>query len=303
MLASAAVALLAGCGGGDEEPASEARATTAAPPAQTAQAPAPKPRTNRFNATRAFALLRHQTEVIGARPAGSEASLRLARYARARLPNGRFEDIPGHPGLRNVVGSLRGRGKKALVIGAHYDTEARPEGHLGANDGAAGTAVVLELARALARSRPKDVPPLRFVLFDGEEEPPGSTDFFRDALRGSKAYAAAHGEGTRALILLDYVGDRDLTLPREGTSDVALWSRLRAAAQRVGVGEVFPDATGASLIDDHTPFLQRGIPAIDLIDFEYPYRDSLEDTLDKVSARSLDIVGESVMDLTRRFRR
>jgi glutaminyl-peptide cyclotransferase len=143
---------------------------------------------------------------------------------------------------------------------------------------------------------------VRFVLFDGEEEPPGSTDFLADALRGSKAYAAAHARELGSLILLDYVANAGLRLPREQTSSRALWARLRAAAARVGVQAVFPATTQTGILDDHTPFLERGIPAIDLIDFSYRYKDTLRDTVDKLSSRSLDAVGESVLELVRELR-
>jgi Zn-dependent M28 family amino/carboxypeptidase len=194
-----------------------------------------------------------------------------------------------------VVGVVPGS-RPAIVIGAHYDVEARPKGFVGANDGAAGTAAVVELARAFAR-RDGTGPELRFVLFDGEEEPPGCEDFESCALRGSKAYVRAHADEVQAMILLDYVAAKRLRLPREGSSNEELWGRLRSAANRAGVLKVFPPTTDASIIDDHTPFLEEGIPAVDLIDWQYPHRDTLEDTVDKTSATSLDAVGETVADL------
>jgi hypothetical protein len=265
---------------------------------------APRPTTDRFDARRAFALLREQVLRFGWRPAGSAALRRLAVRLRAMLPHGRFEAVPGHPGLRNVVGSISGRGK-AIVVGAHYDVEARPRGFVGANDGAAGSAAVVELARALARSpRERGDRAVRFVLFDGEEEPAGCVPFIACGLRGSKAYAARHDAALRSLVLLDYIAQRHgLLLPREGGSDRKLWDKLRAAAIAVGVGALFTDAEGVSLLDDHTHFLERGIPAIDVIDFDYPSRDTLADDLDKVSERSLDAVGEAVYRLVSRLRR
>ncbi len=256
----------------------------------------PRPRTDRFDEARAFALLRRQVEVYGARPAGSAALRRLAVDLRARLPHGRFEPVPGHPGLRNVVGVLRGR-RPAIVVGAHYDTQPEPAGYLGANDGAAGTAAVVELARTLRRAPRPGTREVRFVLFDGEELPAGRTNFLRDALRGSKAYVRAHRGQVASMILLDYVGGRALRLPREETSTPALWGRLRAAAGRVGVTPVFPDAVQGGIWDDHTPFLDAGIPAIDLIDFSYPQEGTLLDDIAHVSARSLDAAGEAVASL------
>jgi hypothetical protein len=281
--------------------ASAAAASTADdPPA----ALAPRPTVDRFDAPRAFALLREQVLRFGWRPAGSAALRRLAVRLRAMLPRGRFEPVPGHPGLRNVVGSIAGRGT-AIVVGAHYDVEARPRGFVGANDGAAGSAAVVWLARALVRApRERGDRPVRFVLFDGEEEPAGCVPFLACGLRGSTAYAARHGRGLRSLVLLDYVAQRQAPrFPREGTSDRGLWEKLRAAASAVGVGALFTDAVGVSLLDDHTPFIRRAIPAIDVIDFDYPSRDTLADDLDKVSQRSLDAVGEAVYRLVSRLRR
>jgi hypothetical protein len=261
---------------------------------------APRATVDRFDGARAFALLRRQVEDFGPRPAGSDASRRLAERLRTLLPRGRFQAIPGWPRLRNVVGRIPGT-RPAIVIGAHYDTENVIPGHLGANDGAAGTAAVVQLARDLARvDRGPDAPELRFVLFDGEEEPEPTDDFFADGLRGSKAYVAKEGSGVRELILLDYIAEkRGLRFAREQGSDEAMWDDLRAAARRVGVGRLFPDATSGGVIDDHTPFTQEDIPAIDLIDFDYPQRDSLRDDLDAVSERSLDAVGEAVLELVR----
>jgi len=264
----------------------------------------PAATTDRFDAARALRLVERQI-AFGQRPAGSEALRRTARVLRPLLPRGRFEAVPGHPGLRNLVGSIRGR-RPALLIAAHYDTEANPPGFVGANDSAAGTAVLVEVARALrALDRPARAREIRFVLFDGEEEPPEGDggDFYAAALRGSKAYAKANADELEAMVLLDYVANKGLRLPREGTSDPGLWRRLRASARAVGVERVFPDRDGDAVLDDHTPFLRAGVPAIDLIDFTYRFRDTTRDTVDKLSVASLDAVGESVVELVRRLDR
>jgi hypothetical protein len=263
--------------------------------------PVPAARANRFDTARAFALIRRQV-AVGQRPAGSPQLRALAERLRPMLPGGRFEDVPNHPGLRNIVGVLPGR-KPAIVLGAHYDSEFHPPGFVGANDSAAGTAAVIELARDLrAERRPPGAREIQFVLFDGEEEPPHSTDFKRDALRGSKAYVRAHRGQVREMVLLDYIANKGLRLPREATSSPALWKRMRAAAARVGVGAVFPARAQTAILDDHTPFLDAGIPAIDLIDFSYRYADGVRDTVDKLSERSLDAVGESTLQLMRELR-
>ena len=279
-------------------------ARVAAEAARTA--PLPRARVNRFDAPAALALVRRQV-AVGQRPAGSPQLERLARTLRPMLPAGRLEALPGEVGrtgvgLRNVVGVLPGR-SPALVLGAHYATESHPRGFVGANDSAAGTAVLVGVARALARiRRPAGAPEVRFVLFDGEEEPTAkdNADFLRFALRGSKAYVAAHRAEVGALVLLDYVGGKGLRLPREQSSDPELWGELRAAATAVGVARVFPPGRQVAIYDDHTPFLRAGIPAIDLIDFSYRWADGLQDTVDKLDPRALDAVGEAVVELVRR---
>ena len=253
---------------------------------------------DRFDGTRAFAELRRQVE-MGPRPAGSAASRRLAARIRRALPNGRYEQVPG--GLRNIVGHLPGS-KPAVVVAAHYDTKAIP-GFVGANDGAGGTAAVLELARVLRRmQRPAGAPELRFVFFDGEEATDDNADFYRSGLRGSRAYASRHAGELRALVLLDFVADKKLRIPREEGSDKQLWSRLRAAARRVGAQSAFPVRTQPQIIDDHTPFTRDGVPAIDLIDFDFPCWHKRCDDMSAVSKRSLDVSGEAVLELLRTWR-
>jgi glutaminyl-peptide cyclotransferase len=259
---------------------------------------------DRFDASRAFALTKLQVS-FGQRPAGSPQLRRLAERLVIRLPHGHFEDVPGQPGVRNIVGTLPGR-RPGIVVGAHYDTLVTPAGFVGANNGAAGSAIVVELSRALAKlHRPKNAREVRFVLFDGEEPPAtlpeDDPNFEQDGLRGSRAYVQAHKDDTKAMILLDYVGNKGLRLPHEGTSTPALWAKLRAAAQKVGKLGYFPATEGTPIIDDHTPFLRAGVPAIDLIDWSYPGH-SLKDGLDKIDPRALDAVGESVLELVQQLR-
>jgi hypothetical protein len=283
-----AIALaLAGCGSADDRHPKRTR-----------------PPVDRFDSHRASALVKQQV-TYGQRPAGSRHLRRLAKALRPLLPNGRFESIPHERGLRNVVGALPGR-RPGIVIGAHYDTLVKPKGFVGANNGAAGTAVVLEAARALAAMGPAPgAREVRFVLFDGEEPATGlpeeSADFEHTGLRGSRAYVAAHPDRTKAMLLLDYVGNRGLRLPREDSSDVALWGQVRAAAWAVGAGKFFPPEAGQEIIDDHTPFLRAGVPAVDFIDWTYPGHE-LTDRLDRLSRESIDAVGETVVEVTLRLR-
>jgi glutaminyl-peptide cyclotransferase len=279
------VALAFMLGGGDEEPAG----TSQQPAAQVAL------KADRFDAGRAFAELRRQVE-MGPRPAGSEPSRALADRIRRTIPNGRFEAVPG--GLRNVFGRVKGKGRPVLLA-AHYDTKDIP-GFVGANDGAGGTAAVMELARYFGRNKPyRD---LRFAFFDGEECPDDSADFYSCGLRGSRHHAAK-GIKYRHVILLDFVADRDLAIPYEQGSDRKLWARLRAAARRVGAADAFPEGEQGEVLDDHTPFRRRGISAIDLIDFDFPCWHETCDDMSAVSQKSLDKSGETVLELVRTLTR
>jgi glutaminyl-peptide cyclotransferase len=282
-LGAAALAGVAavGCGGGSADGAGGAVAKPA--------------RADRFNGAAAMRLVRLQVG-YGPRPAGSKASRRLAERLRAELPDGRFQSVPH--GLRNVIGVVPGRDpKRTVIVGAHYDTKDIP-GFVGAIDSGSGTAVAVQLARTL---RPRQVrPTVVFALFDGEESPRGTPDttedFRRRGLRGSKV-AAKKLPRAEAMILVDFVGNRTLRLAREDLSDFKLWERLRSAARRVGAGGAFPDTTQPEVSDDHVPFLKRGIPAVNLIDFDFPCWHKTCDDLSKVSTRSLDQTGESVLQL------
>ena len=246
---------------------------------------------NRFDGAAAWSFLKRQV-ALGPRPAGSAASQRLAAILRASVARGRYQTVPG--GLRNVVGVIPGRNpRRTVVLGAHYDTKDLP-GFVGANDGASGTAVVRQLARTLKPRRLR--PTLIVVFFDGEEAPAGVPDsqFERYGLRGSKVAARAF-RSADAAIVLDFVGDKQLAIPRERFSNARLWGLLRAAARRVGAGRYFPAREQGGVLDDHVPFVRAGVPAIDLIDFDFPCWHRPCDDLSAVSQRSLDAVGESMM--------
>jgi glutaminyl-peptide cyclotransferase len=255
-------------------------------------APAARPVVDRFDAQAAWRLLKAQVE-LGPRPAGSAASRQLAEKLHDLLPDGRFQAVPG--GLRNVIGTVRGREPGYIVVGAHYDTKDI-DGFVGANDGASGTAVLTELARTVKHPRHT----IHFVLFDGEESPRGTDDaeFAEQGLRGSKV-AARSFRRARAMVLLDFVGDRRLRVPREDLSNLGLWARLRGAARRVGAGRTFPDESSGAVQDDHLPFLRVGVPAIDLIDFNFACWHRTCDDMSAVSKRSLDASGETVLELIR----
>jgi glutaminyl-peptide cyclotransferase len=277
--------LAGGCGDGDDGSASAAERV-------------PRPKVDRFDSGAAYELVRRQVE-LGPRPAGSKPSRVLAERLRRMLPDGRFQTVPG--GLRNVVGTVPGREPgRVVVVGAHYDTKEVP-GFVGAVDGASGTAVVAELARTI---EPRELrPTIVFLMFDGEEAPAGTPDdqFARYGIRGAKA-AAPRYRDAEAMILLDFVGEKGLRIPREDYSNAGLWQRLRAAARAVGVGKVFPpEDLGGGIQDDHLPFIEQGVPSIDLIDFDFPCWHRRCDDLSRISERSLDASGETVYELLRRL--
>ena len=255
--------------------------------------PASARRFDRFDEDRAWSWLVRQVD-LGPRPAGSAPARRLAAQIRAALPRGRYQAVPG--GLRNVVGVTPGRDpRRTVVVAAHYDTK-EIDGFVGANDGAGGTAALVELARGL---EPRTIgPTIAWVALDGEEAPGSSDsgDFEANGIRGAKVAARAY-RGAEAMILLDFVADKRLATPRESNSDIELWGKLRAAARRAGTARHFPDDTQGPISDDHIPFLKAGVPSIDLIDFDFPCWHERCDNLSAVSRESLDVSGETVREL------
>jgi glutaminyl-peptide cyclotransferase len=250
-----------------------------------------------FDGRYAYALTKLQVDA-GPRPAGSAAQRAVAAKLVKLLPHGHFEPVPG--GLRNIVGDVPGR-LPAILVAAHYDTTALP-GYLGANNSAAGVGAVIAIARALQGDTAGPGlgrPAVRFLLADGEEAPPGYRDFYAEGLRGSRAYAAAHAKELREVIVLDFIALHELRLVRDATADVPLWERLRAAAARAGTRALFPPQVQGAVMDDHTPFLRAGVPAIDLIDFRYACWQKRCDDLSQVSRINLTRVGTTVLELIR----
>jgi hypothetical protein len=248
-----------------------------------------------FDGNYAYALTKLQVDA-GPRPAGSATQRAVGEKLVKLLPNGRFEAVPG--GLRNIVGSLSGR-MPAILLVAHYDTTDVP-GYLGANNSATGVGAVIAIAKALKSDPPaKARRAVRFLLTDGEEAPSGFEDFYAEGLRGSKAYASAHAKELREVIVLDFIALHDEQLRRDTTSDRPLWARLRSAAARSKTLAIFPDQVQGTVLDDHTPFLRAGIPAIDLIDFDYPCWQKVCDDLSQVSKVNLARVGRTVLELIR----
>jgi Zn-dependent M28 family amino/carboxypeptidase len=276
--------LLAGCAGGASSP------------------PAPLPGSH-FDAGRAFRELRAQVR-IGPRPTGSAGARREVRLITRRLRDAGVTPVRVQRPYRNVVATIPGDEPGVVVVGAHYDTKDVP-GFVGANDGASGVAVLLELARALPRRLPG--PSLELVFFDAEESrgtAGGTTTFAESGDRGSDQfvrYARRGGEqgapplsAIRAMVLFDMVGDCDLRVPLEANSDPELYGRFAAASGGDGPFE----GEDSGVLDDHTPFTKAGVPAVDLIDFTYgpgpspgAWWHTRRDDLRHVCARSLGVVG------------
>jgi Zn-dependent M28 family amino/carboxypeptidase len=206
-------------------------------------------------------------------------------------------DTPhGRLGMANVVAVLPGRRPDAILLGGHYDTKwFRDIRFVGANDGGSSAAFLLELARVLAAGGKREYT-YRIAFFDGEEARETWTAV--DSLYGSRHMVAdltRTGRLPRAMLLVDMIGDRDLAIRPEAFSTPALTEIVWASARRLGRARHFLDGAIA-VEDDHAPFLRAGVPAVLLIDFDYPPWHTAEDTLDKVSADSLQIVGDVVVD-------
>jgi glutaminyl-peptide cyclotransferase len=149
-------------------------------------------------------------------------------------------------------------------------------------------AVLLEMARAL----PPDGIPTWLVFFDAED----NGDLFgRDWIMGSRAFVANLTSRPRAAIILDMVGDADLNIYIEHNSTTSLVTEIWGQASKLGYVHYFIQKAKYSMLDDHTPFLEAGIPAVDIIDFDYPYWHTSADTPDKVSPKSLKIVGDTLL--------
>jgi Iap family predicted aminopeptidase len=260
----------------------------------------------RFDAGEAMADLRAEV-AIGPRPAGSAADVRDARFIARRLREAGVQDVRIQSPYLNVVGEVPGTRPGSIVVGAHHDTKDIP-GFAGANDGASGVAVVLEVARALVRHWRG--PTLEFALFDAEEST-GQGDsvrgFLRSGDRGSRQYVAYAQTGEQgspdiasihAMVLFDLVGDCDLKIPREETSDKGLYDLFARASP----GGPFT-GTSMGVLDDHTPFERAEIPSVDLIDFDYgpgpppgAYFHTRGDNLQHVCRSSLDEVGGAAVE-------
>jgi glutaminyl-peptide cyclotransferase len=258
----------------------------------------------KFDSGRAWADLR-QLVAIGPRPAGSAAIEQSRSYLKQQLAAAGVavaeqvwdDETPlGKVRMVNLVATIPGARKERLIIAGHYDTKLfRQFRFVGASDGGSSAAFLLELARVLKTRKN----PLTFELLflDGEEavvEWSGT-----DHTYGSRHYVdVARKDGSlstvKAMILVDMIGDRDLQIRRDTNSTAWLTNTIWDAAKRQQLDAIFVNETTA-IEDDHLPFLQAGVPSVDIIDLDYDAWHTAKDTLDAVSARSLQVVGDVLL--------
>ena len=252
------------------------------------------------------AALRHVERLvaIGPRPAGSPGAARARAYivdelrrsgVRTRVDAFDAATPHGRLPMANVIATVPGRRKDVILIGGHYDTKwFRELAFVGANDGGSSAALLIELARRL-HARPREYT-YWVVWFDGEEAREAWTS--TDSLYGSRRLAGELDKSRQlpsAVIVADMIGDRNLGIRREAGSTPWMNDVIWASAARLGYAAYFlPDSLPVE--DDHAPFMRLGVPAALLIDFDFPPWHTADDTLDKVSAQSLEIVGKVLLD-------
>lgn len=276
--------------------------------------------TLRFDGTKAYALLKAQCD-FGPRYPGSEAHKKTRDWivAQAKQYTDKVETqefthewsvTKSKVTMWNVVATMDVGAKTTVLLLAHWDTrptadmewdaEKQKKPIVGANDGASGVSVLLELMRAF-----KQTPPpvnVTFLFTDGEDLGPeinemflGATHFAKNMKRGAYSFG----------ILLDMVGDKDLEIPIESYSQYyarSVVERFYRNAALLGYSKQFPRQAQGQVLDDHLPLNEAGLPTMDLIDFQYPYWHTLDDTPDKCSAESLAIVGRAVESFLRKER-
>ena len=274
--------------------------------------PTPAPLAVAFNGERALDHVRKQME-IGPRPPGSPELAKTRQYIIGELKSARItvssdEFTPNTPEgekkMVNLTGEIAGESKDVIIIASHYDTKYYKDMRfLGANDPGSSVGALLELGRVLATTKPKLT--YWLVFFDGEEafcedwDECGKPDA-PDNTYGSRHFVSQlrsknELERVRALILLDLIGYKELELGRDTISTKWLQDIIWQTARELGYRSYFverPEAVGG---DDHEPFLRANIPSVDLIQLNnYPHWHKADDTLDKVSAKSMKIVGDVV---------
>jgi glutaminyl-peptide cyclotransferase len=273
-----------------------------------AQAPPAAPDKSGLSGENAMKYVRAQV-AFGPRPPGSPALEKCRGFLRQNLSQFGYQieddaflaQTPYGPVTMHNLIAHKGRGDRGIIaLASHYDTKLMEgKNFVGANDAGSSTGLLLELARVLADSKgPQDY---WFVFLDGEEAFVEWSTF--DSTYGSRHLAQRwKGEGLvpkiRALILLDMIGDKDLDVWYETNSTKRLMDLFWSTAQRLGLGSILSNIKGA-VGDDHLPFLDVGIPSVDIIDLNYGPENSFHhttaDTLDKISPESMEKVGRVVL--------
>lgn len=259
--------------------------------------------TSPFNEQRAGVDLQTLVD-FGPRPSASDAIVKTRNYIVAELEKVGLKpqldefDARTPRGFRHMVNirALRPGSKPSIIaVTGHYDTKPFDNiRFVGASDGGSSAAWLLEFARSTAGLKLDNT--LEFIFFDGEEAVVEWTD--DDSVYGSRHDVDRRVRDKKlgdlkAMVLVDMIGDKNLNIRREGQSTRWLKDIIWSTAQSMGYGKEFPNDE-MEVSDDHLPYLKAGIPAVDLIDFDYPPWHTAADTLDKVSAHSLKIVGDVV---------
>jgi Zn-dependent M28 family amino/carboxypeptidase len=297
--------------------AAVAKSEAAAAPAANASADnAPLPH---IDAKRAFEYTREVT-AFGPRYMGNEAHKKLERYILDHLKEDRLKEdhlnadqieednfiadtVEGKFPVHNIIAKFPGKKDGIIAILGHYDTNypLRNIGYVGANDGGSSTAILLEFANQL-RGKTRDGYSVWLVWTDGEEAVRSWSD--TDSLYGTRHLAEKwEKDGTlkkiKALMVMDMIGDADLNIDRDTNSTPWLLDLIYTAAEKGGYQSHFYARQGP-LEDDHLPFVKRGVPCADVIDLDYGYNNvfhhTAQDTMDKVSATSLEIVGNTILE-------
>jgi glutaminyl-peptide cyclotransferase len=251
---------------------------------------------------------------IGPRPSGSEGALASALWIKSEVEKLRYpvevrefraRTPDGLVTFRNVLAEIPGAGERFVLVGCHYDTKrlVSTPNFKGANDGASGVGLALAMMRAIKKHETKPPLSLKFAFFDGEEC--FVTYSKTDGLYGSRRLAEEWKKNgalkkCAAVVILDMVGDKDLTITIPSGADGVLSGKLLRIAAKQNVSSYFSKHE-SDILDDHTPFQNEGIPTIDIIDFEFGpsnlYWHTEADSLDKISSESLKIVGDAALAL------
>jgi glutaminyl-peptide cyclotransferase len=273
---------------------------------------APLTHAQSFNAARAMQYAR-EVVAFGPRPIGSANHKKLENYILAHLKNDHFEDDAftadtpeGKFPVRNIIAKFPGTREGVIVIAGHYDTNysLRDTGYVGANDGGSSTAILLELANQL-RGKTRQGYNVWLLWTDGEEAVKNWTA--TDSLYGVRHLADkwqkdGRLQNIKAFLLADMIGDADLNVDRDANSTPWLEDMVYQAATQLGYQSHFFART-IPIEDDHLPFVERGVPSADLIDLDYGYENVFhhtpQDTMDKLSPKSIEIVGKVILETVR----